>query len=942
MKKNSVLLFILIGMVLISRPVLAEADNGNLLLNTSVEYSGVEGGRMGENWAHPDFIGEKAVDGDPKSRWSAAKEDIQWLVSDLGRVKKVGEVVIQFHAESPSYEVLVSRDGQKYERIFFTDTGSQGGTVIKKIQFEAKDVRYIKYQQNCQWVHANGKRYGSSIYELEAYAEASSQPESALFQKLLKNRKIALTGKKDNDPIILKIVEDKDSEIRNSEKSGIWDQMVKNSNDILWEDKSDWKTNSANLKLMTDNIQKMAIQYNTPNSIWYKNEELKQDILYAVDWYYQNGYNERITNRYGNWFHWEVSIPKNLGNIYILMKDEISEVVMSKYLLTIDRFIPDPAKRLSGMKETGANLLDKCFAVLSRSLIDQDRERYTIAMSSSLSVYKYVTSGDGFYEDGSFIQHNNVPYTGGYGAEVLGRVGDMIGMFLGTDALSEYPEVFKMFELIESTYKVTLIDGQSMSLTRGRRPSRSTTDDFTEGRDMLFYIYAISTLNSNELQKNDIFWFIKNQIICSEKGDDFYANWDINKIQSMQNLMENVEIPEDSYVYDSNRNMGMMTQMFHRKQSFSSAVSMFSKNTTAFEYVNKENKQGFYTGTGMYYLYNGDKRHYLDGYWGTVDMVRLPGTTTDGKVGTLINDGSWLNTKSWSGGISNGSVGSASMHYTMEKVTKSTLEAKKSWFMLDNQVVAVGAGIKSSSLGDVESIIENRKVTSYPLAKLYVDGVEIPFGVTLEFTNPKWAYLDTGEIDSSIGYVFKENSGIIKAEYKEEVKNWQVVNETNPSQIVRNRFMILSAQHGEMPQDEEYQYAVLPNISLSQLREEVMNPSVMILANTKEQQVIKKSDGSLYLGNFQEIGTIGQATAKTRGSILIHKAQGLYEICLSDPMRMNQKVEFSVTLEKGLKIDSMDPEITASNNGGLWTISMNTTLKNGQSKKVTLIREKLD
>jgi hyaluronate lyase len=403
--------------------------------------------------------------------------------------------------------------------------------------------------------------------------------------------------------------------------------------------------------------------------------------------------------------------------------------------------------------------------------------------------------------------------------------------------------------------------------------------------------------------------------------------------------VENDGVPNNEYIYDSNRNMGMMTQMFHRKPTFSSAISLFSKTTTAFEYINEENKQGFYTGTGMSYLYNGDKRQYLDGYWGSIDMSRLPGTTTDKKMGSLVNDGSWLNSKSWSGGISNGSIGSASMHYSMEKVTKSTLEAKKSWFMLDDRIISLGAGIRSIDSGNVETIVENRKVTNYESAKLYVDGVEVKFGTSQKFLNPKWAYIDTGKLDSSIGYIFPESIGEVIGEFKEESKNWQAVNATNPDQTVSNRFMILAIQHGERPSDQKYQYSIVPNVSIEELKEQVQNQNINILENSPEHQVIEKKDLSLYIGNFQEIGTVGKVTAKTRGSLLIQEKNNGYEIIVSDPMRTNLNVQFSIDLGENLEIGSSDAEIKASKDGNIWTIIADTSGKNGQSKKIFLSKK---
>ena len=34
----------------------------DLFLQKEVTYSGVEGGKIGENWKYPQFVGEKAVD----------------------------------------------------------------------------------------------------------------------------------------------------------------------------------------------------------------------------------------------------------------------------------------------------------------------------------------------------------------------------------------------------------------------------------------------------------------------------------------------------------------------------------------------------------------------------------------------------------------------------------------------------------------------------------------------------------------------------------------------------------------------------------------------------------------------------------------------------------------------------------------------------------------
>ena len=73
-----------------------------------------------------------------------------------------------------------------------------------------------------------------------------------------------------------------------------------------------------------------------------------------------------------------------------------------------------------------------------------------------------------------------------------------------------------------------------------------------------------------------------------------------------------------------------MDRVVQHRPGYAFGVSMFSSRIRAFEQTNGENLQGWYTGSGMTYLYNKDDGHYTDDYWWTVDMYRLSGTTLTG------------------------------------------------------------------------------------------------------------------------------------------------------------------------------------------------------------------------------------------------------------------------------------------------------------------------
>lgn len=171
---------IFIGCILTTNSSFAE-KNGDLLYQKKVTYSGIEGGKIGDAWKYPQFVGENVVDGNDQTRWSADKLDKQWLIVDLGEERELNEIILDFYVDSPQYEVLVSVDNKNYQVIYKEDKGQGGKKVKKSIAVANQKIRYIKYQQLKMWRHNNGKYYGSSLIAIEAY-EKSALPKGIKIQ----------------------------------------------------------------------------------------------------------------------------------------------------------------------------------------------------------------------------------------------------------------------------------------------------------------------------------------------------------------------------------------------------------------------------------------------------------------------------------------------------------------------------------------------------------------------------------------------------------------------------------------------------------------------------------------------------------------------------------------------------------------------------------------
>ncbi|GGS15139.1 penicillin acylase family protein [Actinokineospora fastidiosa] len=104
-----------------------------------------------------------AVDRDPATRWASDWTDGQSLTVDLGAVRPVSRVRLQWEAaHALSYRIEVSRDGSTWRPVWSTASGDGG---LDTAVFPATEARYVRMQGVTR-----ATRYGYSLYEIEVYA----------------------------------------------------------------------------------------------------------------------------------------------------------------------------------------------------------------------------------------------------------------------------------------------------------------------------------------------------------------------------------------------------------------------------------------------------------------------------------------------------------------------------------------------------------------------------------------------------------------------------------------------------------------------------------------------------------------------------------------------------------------------------------------------------
>lgn len=763
------------------------------------------------------------------------------------------------------------------------------------------------------------------------------------FETSQMNWRTNLTGEhvSSDDTELMTQISQMDAAVSNSSGTGIWDTM--NTDPAipwLWEDAKNWSSSSAAITLMWQNICKIAVQEQTTASAFYLSAQLQAAIIYAVNWVNLHCYNTTIEREYDNWWDWEIGSPEALNDVLCLSSAYLPSTLNSACIAAINYFVPDPTvRKASGVAETGANLLDKCFIAMLSGVLSQDNNRVQQGLTDAGSVYEYVTDGDGYYHDGSFIQHVNVPYTGGYGEVLLSRTRDIFILLTNTSWIGSLANVENIYKFIPETYAPTLYSDIDFDMTRGRGISRETSPAHSVARVLLYDIYFISGRNTSTDYQYTWATFVKSAISSDKFYEDYYCGLSISQIQTLRDLMNNPDIPVENDSRNENKMLAAMCQMVHQKGAFACGLSLFSHKITAFEYGNGENKQGWYTGTGMLYIYNADSTQFDENYWPTINMLRLPGTLTDGLSGVLADWQLYPNTdeRNWSGGVSNGIIGHASLIYNLEGVTGSSLSAVKSWFMLDDQIVVLVAGISSSDAAPVESIIENRQLNDAETQTLQVNGITVPASTMQQFNNATFATLTDEVNQAPLGYVFFAPVPLI-AENVSRSGAWQWVNDGGSETLVTQQYATLSVPHGERPTGQRMAYAILPNYSPEQTRSYQDNPPVRIINNDESNQAIALTDNSVWGGNFYQPGSLEFVQAITSGSILIQQVGDECIMAFSDPTQSLSEIQFILSDLPVSTVVSKSPEIQIvfDEDAQILSVTVDASSMNGVSSQLVM------
>jgi hyaluronate lyase len=456
-------------------------------------------------------------------------------------------------------------------------------------------------------------------------------------------------------------------------------------------------------------LQAMARAYVLPGTGVTGDASLAEAVATGIDHYRRHVYSADA-DPVGNWWTWQIGVPKRLLDAAVLLGRRLGERRSAALRDAVDHFVPESALERYAGNSTGANRVDLCVVMLLRAMLRSDRAKAALAASALTPVFPLVTEGDGFYRDGSFIQHTFVPYQGGYGAELLTGLAALLTVLRGSPWQIGRRDADTLLAMVDRSFAPVVHDGFCLDLVRGRGIDRAPYGDHRRGRQIAAAVLLLAELapaaERHRLRAMVKGWAKRDtaapMLPAAEREDlAFHAR--------LAALLDDDTVPAAGEPA-GHRLLPMSARAVHRRAGWCAGLSMASYRIGHYEHSDTENLRGWHTGSGMLYWWaEGHGDQYSDEFWHTVDPYRLPGTTVSTR---RLPDGAgagWGDTcppARWVGGATDGAYATVGQHLNG---FQSTLDAVKSWLFLDDAVVCLGAAITAHDGVPVETIIDNRR-----------------------------------------------------------------------------------------------------------------------------------------------------------------------------------------------------------------------------------------
>jgi autotransporter-associated beta strand protein len=622
-----------------------------------------------------------------------------------------------------------------------------------------------------------------------------------------------------------------------------------------WSDINYSNTAQTNWVPLThlDRLEAMSQIYQDSSSSLFHNATLQADISNAFNFWISA--NPMSTN----WFDNDIAAPQALGSAMVLISSTLSSTQISEGQTILGRAAADIHN------ETGQNVVDEAIAGIDSAIVADSSAAMTTAFGEIGGTIT-VVPGNGIQSDDSYMFHGPQLYMGGYGTSYINDTLNWSSIAAGTSfAISTTQEHLLVDYLLNGTQ--WFARGQTLDLTADGRqvtfPSYVGAGDGYVGA--INNALALGTYRTTELQA-----FLARQQATISSG---VASSTVDPLSGNRDFFD-TEI------------------MVQQRPAYYASVKVTSTRTSQPETGNNQGLENLYLGDGVnQIMVTGNEYLGIQPDW---NWRRLPGTTVEQDTRSLTPPGTFGATKgttTYAGGVSDGTYGAEAFSYNRFDVA-----AQKSWFFFDNEEVALGAAIKSSSTAfEVDTTLNQCLLTSTVSYETTASStVQTLTTGTVTPTNLKWVY------QGGVGYFFITPISNATISAVAQSGNWAALNTAASSSTVTQNVFTLYIDHGTAVSNGSYSYIAVPGIAESAMDAYSAANPIQVIRNDATVQAVRQSTLDLTQAAFYAADSFaivpGQTLAASAPStVMLQRNPDVLKLSASSPQALQMALNLTLT-----------------------------------------------
>jgi chondroitin AC lyase len=658
-------------------------------------------------------------------------------------------------------------------------------------------------------------------------------------------------------------------------------------------------------------LQDMVRCYKKSSSTINKANLLAKIKLGLTYWY---GLNPQPIS--SDWYDMDIRIPLVFNEMLILLKNEFTNpsTDWNTYIVTgCTNYLALPKTGATATSYKMTNYNGTCIGLLlvHNGIIQKNATTLQSGITliqNQISVVGKTTEGT--QVDNSYLVHGIQVYNGGYG----------IGFISGcTDAMSFTTGCSKQYF---STASINVL--RDLILKGDQWMIFGDQYDFgTRGRQITSPSQAAATGLTGVVE------------VCNEM-----KALDPTNATAYQNFINHINSPHSNDDVIGNKFFYRGDFMTHRRSGSYIGVKMCSVRTTGTECMQMQGLKNFWIPFGATCIMtNAREYNTIYPYW---DWCKIPGVTCPAVVISWpMNNTTTYNSTQTSylvGGVSEGTYGLAAMDYLQNTAGQSgitvsaDIKAKKSWFMFDDETVALGAGITSAYTSAVTTTTLDQSAKQ---GNVTVDGT-IASATEKVYPGVRWVH------HNNIGYVFRTPTDINLKTNSQSGSWYSILGSGSTSTISTNIFKFW-LDHGTAPTNATYEYSILPNKTVDKMSNYAANMPTTIISNTTLLQAVKHNTlnlaGAVFFDKTATYTDGGlKVTVDKPCALLIDQSVNPIKVTIAD---MSQYLtSLTVTLSyNGTKSEQLVFTLPTGNLTGSSVSKVATIINTTGVDQTTLIRE---